>query len=58
MNYTFNHEGEIKMSDNITYTFDMSSKTHSQLKDLADEGHRTLAGQIRMILEEYLEKQK
>ena len=44
------------MSDNnITYTFDMDSKTHSKLKELAEEGHRTLAGQIRMILEEYLE---
>lgn len=46
------------MSENITYTFDMDSKTHSKLKDLAEEGHRTLAGQIRLILEEYLEKQK
>ena len=46
------------MSDNITYTFDMDSKTHSQLKELAEDGHRTLAGQIRLILEEYLEKKK
>jgi len=44
------------MSGNITYTFDMDSKTHSQLKELAEEGHRTLAAQIRMILEEYLDK--
>ena len=46
------------MSENITYTFDMDYKTHAKLKDLAEEGHRTLAGQIRMILEEWLEKQK
>ena len=46
------------MSDNITYTFDMSEKTHLKLKELAEEGHRTLAGQIRMILEEFLEKKK
>ena len=43
------------MSENITYTFDMSSKTHAQLKELAEEEHRTIAGQIRMILEDYLE---
>ena len=46
------------MNDNITYTFDMSSKTHGKLKELAESEHRTLAGQIRLILEEYLEKQK
>ena len=46
------------MSENITYTFDMDSKVHLKLKELAEDGHRTLAGQIRMILEEYLEKNK
>lgn len=46
------------MADNITYTFDMSEKTHLKLKELAEDGHRTLAGQIRMILEDYLENQK
>lgn len=46
------------MNENITYTFDMSEKTHTKLKSLAEEGHRTLAGQIRMILEEYLENLK
>ena len=46
------------MNDNITYTFDMDTKTHSKLKELAEEGHRTLAGQIRMILEEYLDNKK
>lgn len=44
------------MSDNITYTFEMDSKMHSQLKDLADQEHRTIAGQVRMIIDEYLEK--
>ena len=46
------------MSDNITYTFEMDTKTHSQLKEIAENEHRTLAGQIRLILEEYLDKQK
>lgn len=46
------------MDENITYTFDMSAKVHVKLKELAEEGHRTLAGEIRMILEEYLENQK
>ena len=45
-------------NDNITYTFDMDSKTHAKLKELAEEGHRTLAGQIRLIIEEWLDKQK
>jgi len=46
------------MSDNVTYTFDMDEKTHAKLKELAVEGHRTLAGQIRLILEEWLEENK
>lgn len=46
------------MSENITYTFDMGYKTHAELKKIAEEEHRTLAGQIRLILEEWLEKQK
>ena len=46
------------MPDNITYTFEMDTKTHSQLKEIADGEHRTLAGQIRLILEEWLEKNK
>ena len=46
------------MPENITYTFDMDFKTHAVLKEMAEEGHRTLAGQIRMILEEYIEKEK
>lgn len=51
-------KGEIEMSDNITYTFEMDTKTHAKLKDLAESEHRTIAGQLRLILEEYLEKQK
>lgn len=44
------------MSENITYTFDMDYQTHAKLKQIADDEHRTLAGQIRLILEEWLEK--
>lgn len=44
------------MSDNVTYTFDMDAKLYSQIKDMAEEEHRTIAGQIRMILDDYIEK--
>lgn len=43
------------MSDNITYTFDMDYKAHAKLKDIADAEHRTLAGQLRLIIDDYLE---
>ena len=43
------------MSDNVTYTFDMGYDTHAELKKIAESEHRTLAGQIRLILEEWLE---
>lgn len=46
------------MSDNVTYTFDMKDETHVELKKIAEAEHRTLAGQIRLILEEWLEKNK
>ena len=46
------------MSSDITFTFDMDSKTHSDLKEMAQDNHRTLAGQIRFILEQYLERKK
>ena len=46
------------MSENVTYTFDMDYKTHAKLKDIAEAEHRTLAGQIRLILEDWLEHNK
>ena len=46
------------MPENITYTFDMSYETHAQLKKISEDEHRTLAGQIRLILEEWLDKNK
>jgi predicted transcriptional regulator len=41
-----------------SYTFDIEDKMKDKLERLAVEGHRSLAAQVRMILEEYLEKQK
>ena len=46
------------MSDNVTYTFDMNYETHAELKKIADNEHRTLAGQIRLILEEWLNENR
>lgn len=40
----------------VSYTFDIEDKVKEKLEGLAEEGHRTLAGQIRMVLEEWLEK--
>ena len=45
-------------SDNITYTFDMGYETHAELKKIAENEHRTLAGQISLILEDWLDKNK
>lgn len=39
-----------------TYTFEIDEKLKDRLEKMAEEGHRTLASQIRMILEEYTEK--
>ena len=45
------------MSETVcTFTFD--DKAKKQLEEIADGEHRSLSGQIRAILEEYLEKQK
>lgn len=44
------------MSENVTYTFEMDNDTHTKLKKIAEVEHRTLAGQIRLILEEWLDK--
>ena len=45
------------MSD-VVYSFALDEKAKRKLEELAEEGHRTLAGQIRLILEEYLEEHK
>jgi len=41
----------------VPYAFEIDEKMKAQLEELADEGHRTLPSQIRMILEEWLEKE-
>ena len=46
------------MNDDVTYTFDMDYKTHAKLKDIAEQEHRTLAGQLRLIIDEWLEKNR
>lgn len=43
------------MADEVVYSFAIDTKTKRALEELAEDGHRTLAGQIRLILEEYLE---
>ena len=40
----------------VSYTFDIDDRIKDKLERQADNGHRTLAAQIRMILEEYIEK--
>ena len=46
------------MSDDVIFSFAMDEKMNRRLKDLAEAEHRTLAGQLRLIIEEYLDKQK
>ena len=42
----------------VSYTFEIEDKMKDKIERIADESHRSLAGQMRLILEEYLEKQK
>ena len=42
----------------VSYTFDIDDKVKDKVERMAADGHRTLAGQIRMIIEEYLEKNR
>lgn len=42
----------------VSYTFDIDDKVKDKLEKIANENYRTLAAQIRMTLEESLEKQK
>lgn len=46
------------MSEDVIFSFAMDGDMNKQLKELAEREHRTLAGQIRLILEGFLEKQK
>ena len=40
----------------VSCTFDIEDKTKDKLEKMAEENYRSLAAQIRMILEEHLEK--
>lgn len=42
----------------VSYTFEIEDKVKDKLERIATDEHRTLASQIRMVLEEWLEKQK
>lgn len=42
----------------VTFTFVMDEKIHRKLQEISEDEHRTLAGQIRLILEEYVDKIK
>ena len=41
----------------VSYTFEIPEKMKAQLDRIADEEHRSLAGQIRLVLEEYVDKE-
>ena len=45
------------MADEVVYSFAIDNKTKRQLEEFAEDGHRTLAGQIRLIIDEWLDKQ-
>ena len=45
------------MSETVC-TFSLDDKTKRLLEEIAENEHRSLSGQIRLILEEYLEKKK
>ena len=42
----------------VSYTFQIDEVLKKRVEKIAEDENRTLAGQIRTILEEYLEKHK
>lgn len=46
------------MNKNVSFTFELDHETHARLKEIAENEHRTLAGQVRLILEDWLNKNK
>ena len=48
----------LKIMSETVCTFSLDDKTKIKIQEIAEQEHRSLAGQIRLILEEYLEKQK
>ena len=41
----------------ITCTFSIDDKNQKILREIAEANHRSLSGQIRLILEEFIEKE-
>ena len=39
----------------VTFTFDLESDSHAELKKLAEENYRTLAAEVRLAIDEHLE---
>lgn len=42
----------------VSYTFEIDNKIKDKIEEIAVEEHRTIAAQIRLILENYLEEKK
>lgn len=40
----------------VSCTFDIEEKTKKQIEKIAEENYRSLSAQLRMMLEEYLDK--
>jgi len=40
----------------VSYTFEIDDKIKERIEKIADKENRTLAGQIRTILEKYLQE--
>ena len=49
-------KGERKML--VSFTFEIEDKVKDKLERIAKDEHRTLAAQLRLITEEWLEKGK
>ena len=45
------------MSETVC-TFSLDDKSKTKLQEIADSEHRSLSGQIRLVIEEFLDKQK
>lgn len=43
------------MSDSANYTFDLDTKLRDKFERKADLEHRTIASQIRLLMEAYVE---
>ena len=44
------------MADKI-FTFEIDDKSHAKLKKISEDERRTMAGQVRFIIDEWIENQ-